>query len=88
MIAALGNFQVGIVPGCQLDALWRHHINKGIMGRRGVLMDGRDHLLIGVRAGDFQYGRMPGANFLFPGAETAGDNDLAVFLERFTNCLQ
>ena len=43
------------------------------------------HIFIGVRAGDFQHPRMPLEDPLGPRAEAAGDDDLAVLLQRLAD---
>ena len=52
VVAALGNLQIGVMPGCELDALCRHEIEERIVRRRDRLMDGADDAFVGLRAAD------------------------------------
>ena len=53
--------------------------------RRQVLVHRADHFFIGVRAGDLQHLRMALENALGPRAQAAGDDDLAVLLQRLAD---
>ncbi len=67
----------------ETDALGRNQVVERVMGSRQVLIDGLEHLLGGVRPGDGQHLWMLVADTLGVGAQAAGDDDLAVGLERF-----
>ena len=66
----------------QLDALGRHQIQIGIMGGRGGLMHGLHHALVGLRAGDGQHAGIGLADGAGLGAHAAGDDHLAILVER------
>ena len=66
----------------QLDAFRRHQIDERIVLRRHGAVHGLEHALILLRAGDRQHARMGGGDVLGLGAHAAGDDDLAVFLQR------
>ena len=55
------------------------------MALRQVLMDDAHHLIGGMRPGDGEHRRMRFYNDVALGAEAAGDDDLAVFVECFAN---
>ena len=82
VVAAFGNLQIGVVPRRQLDAFRRHQIEERIVLRRHRAMHGIDHALILLRAGDRQHLRVGGRDALRLRAHAAGDDDLAVFLQR------
>ena len=69
----------------EADALRRHQVDERIVFRRQVLVHRVHHIFIGLRTGDLQHSRMPIENLLRPRAETAGDDDLAVLLQRFAD---
>ena len=83
MVAAFGNFQVGIVARGELDTLRWHQVNQGVVavdyGLRNHLMDGRNHFFVGMRAGDAKHAGMHAGDLLGVFAHAAGDNDAAVF---------
>ena len=60
VVAAFGNFQIGVVPGSQLDALWRHKIGERVVrGRmRHEFMHSAQHFFIRGRAGHTEYFRV------------------------------
>ncbi len=53
-----------------------------------IVMHMFQHLLVAVWTGDFQYLRMDFADLIDFGAQTTGDNHLAVFSECFTDGFQ
>ncbi len=90
VVAAFGNLQVGIMVGRQADALRRHQVDEGIMRGRQVRMHRLHHFPGGMRTGDGEHLRMHVAHDfiprrVLPGAEAAGDDDLAVFRQRFAD---
>ncbi|RMS10129.1 hypothetical protein ALP75_204828 [Pseudomonas syringae pv. actinidiae] len=74
----------------QLDALRRHQIDQRvvILAWRHDIVHGIDHLLVLLRAGHRQHTRVYGANHACIDAHAAGDDDLAVFLDRFADHFQ
>ena len=88
VIAALGDLQVGVVPRSELDALGRHEVGKRIMRFRQMLVHRRHDFLQRVRAGDGKDFRVCLPHDVALGAETAGDDDAAVFLERLADRVQ
>ena len=72
----------------ELDALLGHEIEKRVMARRGGGVDGLDHALIGLRAGDRQNVGEALGDRLRLGAHAAGDDDLAILLQRRADRLQ
>ena len=73
------------MPRREPDALRRHEIEEGIVLGRQVLVHGADHIFIGVRAGDLQHLGMALEDALGPRAQAAGDDDLAVVLQRLAD---
>ena len=55
---------------------------KRIVRRRRCLVHGSHHALVGLRAGDGEHVRVLLADQFRLGAHAAGDDDLAVFLQR------
>ena len=72
----------------EFDALLRHQINEGLVFRRQILVHCRDHFLVALRAGDFEYLRMPRENFLRLSAQAARDDHLAVLGQGFADRVQ
>ena len=72
----------------ELDALLGHEVEKRVMRRRGGAMHRLDDALIGLRAGDRQDLRKALGDRLRLGAHAAGDDDLAVLLQRRADRLQ
>ena len=73
------------MPRREADALRRHEIEEGIVFGRQMLVHRADHFFIGVRAGDLQHLGMPLEDALGPRAQAAGDDDLAVVLQRLAD---
>ncbi len=90
VVAAFGNLQVRIVARRQLDALRRHQVDQWVvvLARRHHLVHGVDHLLVLLRAGYGQHAWVHVADIAFFHAHAAGHDDLAVFLDRFTDHFQ
>ena len=88
VVAAFGNFQIGIVPWRQSQSLRRHQVELGIMGRRHHLVDGRHHLLIGLGTGHRQHRGMGGADLVGIAAHAAGDDHPAVLGDRLADRLE
>ncbi|MNG02758.1 hypothetical protein D3C84_858010 [compost metagenome] len=90
MVAAFGNLQVGVVARGQLDALRRHQVDQRVvvLTRRHDFVHGVDHLLVLLRAGHGQHARVHVADVAFFDTHAAGDDDLAVFLDRFADHFQ
>ena len=95
MVAALGNLQVGIVARRELDAARGHQVAERVMRFGQVLVHCLHHFFERVRTGDGQHAgvdvahqvaarpALPGA-----GAQTAGDDDLAVFGQRLADGIE
>ena len=76
------------MPRREADALRRHEVDERIVLRRQVFVHRADDIFVGVRPRDLQHLRMPLENPLGPRAETAGDDDLAVLLERLADRIE
>ncbi len=85
VVAALGDLEIRVVTRREPDALRRHQVDEGIVLRRQVLVHRAHHFFIGLRAGDLQHARMALENPLGPRAQAAGDDDLAVLLQRLAD---
>ena len=89
MVAAFGNFQVGVVARRQLHALFRHQAQERVVLWFGdVVMNMFQHLLVAVRACDLKHFRVHFADLIHLRAQAAGDNHFAVFRQGFTNGFQ
>ncbi len=85
IVAAFGDFQIGVVARRQLDALRRHEVHARVVRRRQRLVNGRDDALVLLRPGHGQHLRKAFADQLRLGPHAAGDDDLAVRLERLAD---
>ena len=92
VVTALGDFQVGVVARCQLDALGWYQVREGIVHWRvgHVLVHRADHLLVGGGTGDAQH---LGVQFhdgagIVTLTHAAGDDDPAVFAEGLADGVQ
>ncbi|MNM43111.1 hypothetical protein D3C81_539660 [compost metagenome] len=90
VVAAFGNLQVGVVARGQLDALWRHQVDQRVvvLTRRHHFVNGVDYLLVLLRASDRQHAWVHVTDAAFFDAHAAGDDHLAVFLDRFADHFQ
>ena len=88
VVAALGNLQVGVVPGRQPQALRRHQLEEGRVRRRDGGVDRLQHRLVLVRPGDGHHLGVDARIADGVGAQAAGDDDLAVLLDRLADRLQ
>ena len=91
VIAALSDFEIGVVIGGELDAditRGRHQINVWIVFVRQMLVHRAHHLIGGVRTGDGEHFRVGLFNDIALRTETAGDDDPAVFGECFADRIQ
>ena len=88
MVAALGNLQVGVVVGRELDANVRHQVQEWIvLGRQG-LVHRFHHAAVILRAGHRQHIRVMLADHLRLLAQAAGDDDLAVLVHRLADGIE
>ena len=78
VVTALGNLEIGIVPGRELDPLGRNQAGPGIMGRRQLFMHQGHDLLVGMRPGNAQYLGIFFPDFIRPRAKTTGDQHPAI----------
>ncbi|CAN0621223.1 protein of unknown function [Burkholderia multivorans] len=90
VIAAFGYLQVRVMARRELDAGGRHEIDERIVRLRQVRMDGLHHFADRVRAGDGEHLRMhfldeAAAARALLRAEAAGDDHLAVFVQRLAD---
>ena len=69
----------------QFDAFRRHQVEERIVLRRQCLVHSLDHRLILLRSGDRQHVRIGGGDAFRLGTHAAGDDDLAVLLQRLTD---
>ncbi len=90
VVAAFGNLQIGVVTRGELDALWRHQVDEGVVLNvwRHHFMYRIDHLLVLLRAGNRQHAGMHAADVVFVHAHAAGDDYLAVLGDRLANGVQ
>ncbi len=93
VIAALGNLQVGVVLGRQLDAGGRHQIDEGVVRLGKVRVHRLHDLAERMGAGDGQYLRMHAGDDIVAagvllGAKATGDDDLAVLGQRLADRVQ
>ena len=73
------------MPRRQPDALRRHQIGVGIVRFRQMRVHRFHHSGGGMRAGDGQYFRVCFTDDVALGAEAAGDDDAAVFMQGFAD---
>ena len=93
MIASFGDFQVGIVFGCELDAGRRHQIDKWVVWLRQVRVHVLHHFILGMRSGDGEHLWMNLLDEIATaltrlGAEAAGDDHPAVFGQRLADRIE
>ena len=90
MVAALGNFQVRIVPRGQLDALGRNQIGERVvllfLGHE--LVNSPNHLFVGMGTGNRQNTGVGLADPVGFDSHAAGDDDFPVFTDGLTNRIQ
>ncbi|EHM46989.1 hypothetical protein HMPREF0880_02733 [Yokenella regensburgei ATCC 43003] len=73
----------------QLHALCRYQAGKGVvLWFWHIVMHVLEHLLVAVWAGDFQHLRVHFTDLVDFRAEAAGNNDLAVFIQRFADSFE
>ncbi len=78
VVAALGDFQIGVMTRREAQTLGRHQVDVGIMQRWHRVVHGRNHLLILMGARNGQHARVGCPNAALFDAEAAGDDDAAV----------
>ena len=89
VIAALGDFQVGVVARREFNSLGRwQKIGEGLSRPRQSGVHRGHHILVGLRAGDRQHRGMGPPDLCFLDAQTAGDDDPAVFLQGLSDGVQ
>jgi hypothetical protein len=82
VVAALGNLEIGVVARCQLHALRRQQVDERVVCGRRCLVHGGHDAFVGLRPGDGEHVRVLLADQFGRRAHAAGDDDLAVFLQR------
>ncbi len=82
VVAAFGDLQIGVVARGQLHALRRQKVDIGVVRRGCRLVNRRHDALIGLRAGDGEHVGVLFADEVRGRAHAAGDDDLAVLLQR------
>ncbi|EGG98582.1 Putative membrane-associated oxidoreductase [gamma proteobacterium IMCC2047] len=83
VVAAFGNFQVGVVTWCELNALWWHEIGERVvLGYRHHFMNGIDDLAVIGWAADTEYTGLSSFDGIgvYTFTHAARDDDLTVFL--------
>ena len=88
VVAALGDLEVAVVARGQVHGRGRQQVDEGVGGRRHRGVDGVEHRLVLVRAGDGEHARVGAADVGLVGAEAAGDDDPAVRGERLADRLE
>ncbi len=88
MVAAFGNLQISEMLRGEAHALRRHQVGIGVVQFGQVLVHRVHHLFGGVRAGDGKHLGMRLLHDVALGTEAAGDDDLAVLLDRFADGFQ
>jgi hypothetical protein len=88
VVAALGDLEVGKMLRRQLDPLWWQQAGEWVVRLRQVRVHMLQHLVGGMRTGHRQHLRMRLANHIFARAETAGDDHLAVLVQRLADRLE
>jgi hypothetical protein len=88
VVAALRNFQIGVVARRKLDTLRRQKIEEGVVWPGHGLVYLVDHCLVLVRASDGKHVRIAGADAVRLDAEAAGNDNAAVFAQRLADCLE
>jgi hypothetical protein len=78
MVAALRNLEVAVMARGQLQPALRHEVDERTLRRRCGVVDGIDHLLILMRAGDREDVGEAGADDVGLIAHAAGDDDTAI----------
>ena len=85
MVAALGNLEVGVVLRRELDSLGRHQVGERVVRFLEVLVHCLHHAVSVVRAGDREHAGVGRLHHACLGAQAAGDDDLAVLLQRLAD---
>ena len=86
VVAAFGDFQVGVVARRQLQPGGRDEVEIGVVCRfRQVFVYRAHHRFVGLRPGDGEYVRAMAADDFRFDAEAAGDNHFAVLAEGFAD---
>ena len=97
VITPFADFQISVMPGRQLDASDAkgigHQVDKRVVRLGQVQVNRVHHLLRGMRAGDGEHAGVHLAHQVAAalarlGAQAAGDDDLAVFSQRFADGVQ
>ena len=78
IVAAFGDFQIGVVPGCQMQPFRRHEIEERIVQGWQRVVDGLHHRLVLVGTRDREHAGVCGADAALLDAETTRDDDAAV----------
>jgi hypothetical protein len=88
MVAAFGDLEVRVVFRRKPDALRRDKVDERIVGFGQVLVHRLHHFVGRMRAGDGKHPGMGLAHDVPLGAEAAGDDHLAVFVQGFADRLE
>ena len=88
VIAAFRDLQIAVMARGQADAGGRQKVDERIRAGRDCAMYGVQNLLVLMRAGDGQNAGMGAADVILFGAQTAGDDHLAVLVQGFPDRLK
>ena len=88
VIAALGDLQIAIMPGRELETRFGHQINERRWDRWRGFMNGRDDFLILLGPGDREHVGEAVANDFGFLAHAARDDDAAIFGNRFPDSFE
>ena len=88
VVTALGDLEVAVVARGEVDGAGRQEVDEGVGLRRHGGVDGVEHRLVLVRAGDGEDVRVRRADVALVGAEAAGDDDPAVLGQRLADRLE
>ena len=93
VVAAFADLEIRVMLGRELDAGRGHEVDERVVRLRAVQVHRIHHLVRRMRAGDGEHARVHLAHQVAAclaclRAETAGDDDLAVFSERLADRVQ
>ena len=88
VVTALGNLEVAVVARGEMDRAGRQQVDEGVRARRHGVVDGVEHRLVLVRAGDREDVGVRLADIALVGAETAGDDHPPILGQGLADCFK